>query len=137
MTTSNSLIKEYRWQSGTAGAQLLTFANGTNVYVSQSAGIAFPIIGEVKSIEFITNTTGSMFILQSGTNLAVYSSLTPSGVGWQRVMPAQFTNSTTGGTTAGSIAGAFHQAIPVCEPLILAFSGATVSQSGLFAIRYV
>lgn len=116
-------LNEYRWQSGTTASEVLTFvASVTNTYVT-----AHPIKGFLHSFEFRTNTAGSLFLIQSGTNNVLYSNIAPSGAAWQRIRPAELYN--TGSPYSVS-------PIPVFEPLILAISGAAANTSGTFVARY-
>lgn len=117
-------MNQFIFQSGTAGAQNIVFAAGTNVYVSPHA-----LKGLLHSFEFKTNTTGSLFLIQSGTNSVLHTNVAPSGAAWQRTRPVDLTAAALGSPYTAL-------PIPIMEPLIVAVSGAGASSSGTFLVRY-
>mgnify|MGYP003441788126 FL=1 len=88
------------------------------------------IAGEILSIDWKTDTTGSMFVVTSGTNQLLFSRIAPSGTVWQHSSIGEFVQVATGSITAASMRG-----YPANEPLILAVSGANTSTVSA-TIRY-
>lgn len=127
---NNYPIMEYTWQSGTAGATNLALT-GTQTFLSVMAGKSLPIAGQILTVDWLTNTVGSLFITTSGTGFEIWRRNAPSGTSYQHSNPGEFNQITT-----GSIAGAFLTQFVTNEPLILNVAGAVNGQSGTVVIRY-
>lgn len=119
-------MKEYRFYSGTTANLPLGTSGASALFTS-----VIPIRGTIKSFEWKTDTTGSIFLTASGTNRLLYSNVAPSGTGWQAAQPSQFI----------STAGSPYTSVPhiAFEPLIVAASGipsGTAAITGQFVVRY-
>ena len=84
-------VKEYR------------FAPVTPTSGASGAGIAatysdFPLNGDLLEVEWKTNTTGSMFIITSGTSEVLWSRIAPSGAVVQQSYPLVYADVAIGTT---------------------------------------
>lgn len=113
----NYNINQYNFSTALAAGQ-------NTVYTDHS------IAGEILSVDWSTNTTGSMFIVTSGTNQLIFSNIAPSGTVWQHRPVGEFVNVAT-----GSIATTFMRGYVANEPLVLAVSGANSSTASVI-VRY-
>jgi hypothetical protein len=76
------------------------------------------INGNILKVDWKTNTTGSLALQISGTNMEIFRRNAPSGAAWQSTLPYLFAQN-----SIGSIAGAQMFPVPVNSPLILRLEG--------------
>ena len=76
------------------------------------------INGELLSVEWNFNRTGSIALSTSGTGFEFYRRNLPSGASFQQTQPRFFTES-----TIGSIANALHVPQNINEPIVLDVTG--------------
>jgi hypothetical protein len=117
-------ITEYRWQSG-GDFSVSLGTSGTTSYTT-----IHPIRGYVEAIEWKTSSTGSLFLVASGTNRVIYSNNTPSGTNWQIARTYEYPST---GSPYVMVPRAVH------EPLVVTISGTpsgTATVTGQFVIRY-
>lgn len=119
----------------TNGINEIRLDNQTLTSGTSSNAIAFStqsINGELLSIRYKTNSTGSIYLIQSGTNNMLWMNKTPSGTGiniaYPRVYPVDSANAT--GSPTHMIEAVFN------EPFGIGISGTIAGSITDVCVRY-